>query len=83
MLEFLFWISAKQNVVALALLGAALVTIAPQVRKWVEQKQKSGSDHKRPLLAQDLEKIFIRSGYAFVGLSITLFIIAGFIVDLK
>ena len=83
MLEFLFWISAKQNVVALALLGAALVTIAPQVRKWVEQKQKSGSDHKRPLLAQDLEKIFIRVGYAFVGLSITLFIIAGFIVDLK
>ena len=83
MLEFLFWISAKQNVVALASLGAALVTIAPQVRKWVEQKQKSGSDHKRPLLAQDLEKIFIRVGYAFVGLSITLFIIAGFIVDLK
>ena len=83
MLEFLFWISAKQNVVALALLGAALVTIAPQVRKWVEQKQKSGSDHKRPLLAQDLEKFFIRVGYAFVGLSITLFIIAGFIVDLK
>ena len=83
MLEFLFWISAKKNVVALALLGAALVTIAPQVRKWVEQKRKSGSDHKRPLLAQDLEKIFIRVGYAFVGLSITLFIIAGFIVDLK
>ena len=83
MLEFLFWISAKQNVVALALLGAALVTIAPQVRKWVEQKQKSESDHNRQLLAQDLEKIFIRVGYAFVGFSITLFIIAGFIVDLK
>ena len=45
---------------ALALLGAALVTIAPQVRKWVEQKQKSESDHKRQLLAQDLEKIFIK-----------------------
>ena len=83
MLEFLFWISAKQNVVALALLGAAFVTIAPQVRKWVEQKQKSESDHNRQLLAQDLEKIFIRVGYAFVGFSITLFIIAGFIVDLK
>ena len=83
MLEFLFWISAKKNVVALALLGAALVTIAPQVRKWVEQKQKSESDHKRQLLAQTLEKLFIRVGYAIVGLSITLFIIAGFIVDLK
>lgn len=83
MLEFLFWISAKKNVVALALLGAALVTIAPQVRKWGERKQESESDHKRQLLAQPLEKIFIRVGYAFVGLSITLFIIAGFIVDLK
>ena len=82
MLEFLFWISAKQNVVALALLGASLVTIAPQVRKWVKQKQKSESDHERQLLAQVLEKNFIRVGYAFVGLSITLFIIAGFIVDL-
>ena len=47
------------------------------------EKQKSESDHKRQLLAQALEKIFIRVGYAFVGLSITLFIIAGFIVDLK
>ena len=83
MLEFLFWISAKKNVVALAWLGAALVTIAPQVHKWVEQKQKSESDHKRQLLGLALEKIFIRVGYAFVGLSITLFIIAGFIVDLK
>ncbi len=83
MLEFLFWISAKKNVVALALLGAALVTIASQVSKWVEQKQNSKSDYKRQLLAQTLEKFFIRVGYAFVGLSITLFIIAGFIVDLK
>ena len=83
MLEFLFWISAKKNVVALALLGAALVTIAPQVSKWVEQKQKSESDHTQQILAQALEKFFIRVGYAFVGLSITLFIIAGFIVDLK
>ena len=83
MLEFLFWISAKKNVVALALLGAAFVSVAPQLRKWVEQKQKSESDQKRQHLAQPLEKIFIRVGYAFVGLSITLFIIAGFIVDLK
>ena len=59
------------------------MTIAPQVRKWVEQRQKSECDHKRQLLAQALEKNFIRVGYAFVGLSVTLFIIAGFIVDLK
>ena len=83
MLEFLFWISAKKNVVALALLGAVLVTIAPQVNKWVEQKQNPESSHKQKLLAQALEKFLVRVGYAFAGLSITLFIIAGFIVDLK
>ena len=83
MLEFLFWISAKKNVVALALLGAALVTIAPQLSKWVEQKQNPVSEHKQKLLAQALEKFLIRAGYVFVGLSITLFITAGFIVDLK
>ena len=62
MLEFLFWISAKKNVVALALLGATLVTIAPQLSKWVEQKQNPESDHKQKLLAQALEKFFIRAG---------------------
>ena len=82
MLEFLFWISAKKTVVTLAVLGAVLVTIAPQVNKWVEQKQNPESSHKQKLLAQALEKFLIRVGYAFAGLSITLFIIAGFIVDL-
>ena len=83
MLEFLFLISAKKNVVALALLGAALVTIAPQVSKWVERKQNSTSGHKQKLLPQDLEKFLIIVGYAAVGSSIALFILAGFIVDLK
>ena len=83
MLEFLFWISAKKNVVTLAFLGAALVTIAPQVSKWLERKKNFENGHKQEHSAQDLEKIFIRVGYAFVGFSITLFIIAGFIVDLK
>ena len=32
---------------------------------------------------QNLEKVLIRVGYTFVGLSISLFIVAGFIVDLK
>ena len=83
MLELLFWISAKKNVVALALLGAAFVTIAPQISKWEKWKKNSGSDHKRILLAQALEKKIVRIGYSFVCLSVTLFIIAGFIVDLK
>ena len=83
MLEFLFWISAKKIVVAFAFLGAIFVTIAAKVSKFAERRINSGSNQKGSLLAQALEKKFVRVGYAFVGLSITLFIIAGFIVDLK
>ena len=83
MLEFLFWISAKKIVVAFAFLGAVFVTIAPKASKFAERRINSGSDLEESLLAQALEKIFVRVGYGFVGLSITLFIIAGFIVDLK
>ena len=83
MLEILFWISAKKIVVAFALLGAAVVTIAPKVSEWVEPKENSASNYKRKLLPQNLEKFLVRVGYTFVGLSISLFIVAGFIVDLK
>ena len=83
MLEFLFWISAKKIVVVFAFLGAIFVTIAPKASKFAERWMKSGSNQAGSLLAQTLEKLLVRVGYAFVGLSITLFIIAGFIVDLK
>ena len=83
MLEFLFWISAKKIVVAFAFLGAAFVTIAPKVSKFAERWKNSGSNQEGSPLAQTLEKFLVSVGYAFVGLSITLFIIAGFIVDLK
>ena len=83
MLEFLFWISAKKIVVAFAFLGAFLVTIAAKASKLAERRINSGSNQEGSLLAQALEKFLVRVGYAFVGLSITLFIIAGFIVDLK
>ena len=83
MLEILFWISAKKIVVAFALLGAAVVTIAPKISEWVGPKENSASNYKRKLLPQNLEKFLVRVGYTFVGLSISLFIVAGFIVDLK
>ena len=83
MLEVLFWISAKKIVVAFALLGATVVTIAPKISKWAEPKENSENNHKRKLLPQNLEKFLVRVGYTFVGLSISLFIVAGFIVDLK
>ena len=83
MLEILFWISAKKNVVAFALLGATVVTIAPKISKWAEPKENAASNYKQKLLPQNLEKFLVRVGYTFVGLSISLFIVAGFIVDLK
>ena len=83
MLEFLFWISAKKIVVAFAFLGAVFVTIAPKASKLAEQRINSGSNQEGSLFANAIEKFLVRVGYAFVGLSITLFIIAGFIVDLK
>ena len=83
MLEILFWISAKKIVVAFALLGATVVTIAPKISEWAGPKENSVSNHKRKLLPQNLEKFLVGVGYTFVGLSISLFIVAGFIVDLK
>ena len=83
MLEFLFWISAKKIVVAFAFLGAGFVTIAPKASKFAERSISSGSNQDGSFLAQTLEKILVRVGYGFVGLSVTLFIIAGFIVDLR
>ena len=83
MLEFLFWISAKKIVVTFAFLGAILVTIAPKASKFAERMINSGGFQDVSLSAQNIEKFFVKIGYAFVGLSITLFIIAGFIVDLK
>jgi hypothetical protein len=83
MLEILFWISAKKNVVAFALLGATFVTIAPKIGKWKQPKENSNRNYRRKSFSQNLEKFLVRVGYTFVGLSISLFIVAGFIVDLK
>jgi len=83
MLEILFWISAKKIIVAFALLGATFVTVAPKISDWAELKENSEGNYKRKLLPQNIEKFLVRVGYTFVGLSISLFIVAGFIVDLK
>ena len=83
MLEILFWISAKKIVVAFALLGATVVTIAPKISEWAEPKENLAGKYKRKLLPLNIEKFLLRVGYTFFGLSISLFIVAGFIVDLR
>ena len=83
MLELLFWISAKKIVVAFALLGAAFVTIAPKISKWLKPRENSDNNYQQKILPKNVEKFLVRVGYTFVGLSSSLFIVAGFIVDLK
>ena len=80
MLDFLFYISAKKVVVACAILGALLVTLGPLCLKYGKFVDASAELNKKFEL---MEKLLGRAGYGFVGLSITLFIIAGFIVDLR
>ena len=83
MLELLFWISAKKFVVSFALLGALLVTLASRFGKWIGSNNRLNNSGEETRTPERVENFFIKIGYGFVGLSITLFIIAGFIVDLK
>ena len=81
MLDFLFWISAKTVVVTCATIGALLVMLAPKLGHGFRQIKCESN----PALGKGntrAEKILVVIGYMFVGLSVTLFIIAGFIVDL-
>ena len=83
MLELLFWISAKKFVVSFALVGALLVSLAPRFSDWIGSNIRLDNNREKTITPERLENFFIKIGYGFVGLSITLFIIAGFIVDLK
>ena len=79
MLEFLFFISAKKVVVVCAIIGALLVTIAPQFAKYATSSSASQKSNKN---YESLVKVLVQLGYSFVALSVALFIIAGFIVDM-
>jgi hypothetical protein len=74
MLEILFLISAKKVVVFLAFVGALLVSLAPKLSRRFGLATGKGTR---------IEEILIKTGYSFVALSVALFIIAGFIIDLK
>lgn len=83
MLNFLFWISAKKVVVTCATIGALLVMLAPRLSCsfWpVVRESNTGTKVKKN---SKIEKFLVMIGYSFVGLSVILFIIAGFIVDLR
>ena len=81
MLDLLFWISAKKVVVTCAIIGALLVVFAFFLGhgfRLIKRESNAAmvEEHSRA------EKLLVIIGYLFVGLSVALFIIAGFIVDL-
>lgn len=85
MIDVLIFASQRPVVITLAITGALLVTAGSLIakprgkgdvsRRW----GKEPSDHGQSLLAQRLTKV----GYAVTLISIALFIVAGFVSDLR
>lgn len=81
MIDALFFISQRPIVIALAMLGAVLVTtgalIAKPSNNRPDQEKPASRSHMR-----SLARHLTSSGYAITFASIVLFIIAGFVSDL-
>lgn len=80
MLDFLFLITQRPIVITFAIIGALLVTAGSLVAKPAQTRQ---DPNEEPSDGQSrLSRTLTRTGYAITMVSITLFIIAGFISDL-
>ena len=77
-LDVLFLISSKSVVVSLAICGAVLALAAPKLTRTDKSGINGASDAE-----SKLNKICSKIGYSLTGLSVFLFIVAGFISDLK
>ena len=92
MLDFLFLISAKPVVVTLATIGAVLATFSVAIEKFIIGKHSKDpapydggatTKNKQPRSKASIGSWLNRLGYGIMGISVVLFIIAGFIVDLQ
>ena len=79
MLDFLLLISSKPIVVSLAILGAILTTFARALSGFVVLLIEFQS---RDLAIKRIAKVLTTSGYLAMTVSIFLFIVSGFIIDL-
>jgi len=77
-IEFLHTISSKPIVVGLAILGAVCVTFARLIGRFKNRIVKSSIG----LPVHHFENRVVRLGYIIMAMSVTLFIIAGFVSDL-
>ena len=82
MLDFLLHMTSKPMVVSLAILGAILTTFARALSSIVVSLIGDRRFQSRDLAINRIAKGFSTSGYVAMFVSIFLFIVSGFIIDL-
>ena len=83
MLDFLLLMTSKNIVVSLAIMGAILTTFARALSSFVVSLIGDRRFESRDLAVNRIAKGFSTSGYVAMSLSIFLFIVSGFIIDLS
>ena len=82
MLDSLLLMTSKNIVVSLAVLGAILTTFARVLSRFVVSLIGDRQFESRDLAVNRIARGFSTSGYVAMSLSIFLFIVSGFIIDL-
>ena len=82
-LDFLLIMTSKKIVVSLAIMGAVLTTFARALSSFVVSMIGDRLFESRDLVVNRIAKGFSTSGYAAMSVSIFLFIVSGFIIDLS
>ena len=83
MLDSLLLMTSKNIVVSLAVLGAILTTFARALSSFVVSLIGDRRFESRDLAVNRIAKGFSTIGYAAMSISIFLFIVSGFIIDLS
>ena len=82
MLDFLLLVTSKNIVVSLAVTGAIFTTFAKALSGFVVSLIGDWHFQSRDLAINRIAKGFSKSGYVAMSVSIFLFIVSGFIIDL-
>ena len=83
MLDSLLLMTSKNIVVLLAVMGAILTTFARALSSFVVSLIGDRRFESRDLAVNRIAKGFSTIGYAAMSISIFLFIVSGFIIDLS
>ena len=83
MLDFLLLVTSKNIVVSLAVMGAILTTFARALSGLVVSLIGDRWFESRDSAVNRIARGFSTSGYAAMSVSVFLFIVSGFIIDLS